>query len=93
MNDNTTLLEWTQRKKIGTRASLTLWLHTFYSSHREPLPYTVAKLHELCKSEEKKLANFRIRLRISMEKLISIGLLTNYSIVNDVLHVKRVRWL
>ncbi len=93
LNDNTTLLEWTQRKKIGTRASLTLWLHTFYSSHREPLPYTVAKLHELCKSEEKKLANFRIRLRISMEKLISIGLLTNYSIVNDVLHVKRVRWL
>ena len=91
--ENTTLLEWEQRKQIGTRAALTLWLHTFYSSHREPLSYSVTKLHELCKSEEKKLANFRARLRNSMETLIAIGLLENYAIMSDVVHVKRVRFI
>lgn len=91
--ENTTLLEWEQRKQIGTRAALTLWLHTFYSSHREPLSYSVTKLHELCKSEEKKIANFRARLRNSMETLIAIGLLENYAITSDVVHVKRVRFV
>ena len=87
--DSTTMLEWEQRKKIGTRATLTLWLHTFYSSHREPIQYSVAKIHELCKSEEKKMANFKIRLRESLERLVEIGLLETYSISNDVLRVIR----
>jgi hypothetical protein len=90
--DNTTLLEWEQRKQIGTRASLTLWLHTFYSSHREPLPYSVLKIHELCKSDEKKMGNFRARVRLSLETLIIVGLLTSYAITNDVIYVKRVRY-
>lgn len=87
--DNTTLIEWEQRRQIGTKASLTLWLHTFYSSHRDPIPYAVAKLRELCKSEEKNLSNFRGRLRNSMETLVGIGLLNSYCITSDVVHVKR----
>lgn len=90
--DQTTLIEWEQRRKIGSRALLTLWLHTFYSSHKEPIPYKVAKLHELCRSEEKNMANFKIRVRQSMEKLIDVGLLESYKITDDVVHVIRQKF-
>ncbi len=91
--DATTLLEWDQRRRIGNKATITLWLHAFYSSHREPIPYAVGKIHELCRSEEKRLANFRIRLRQSLEKLVEIGFLTTYSITGDVVYVQRAPYL
>ena len=91
--DATTLLEWDQRRRIGNKATITLWLHAFYSSHREPIPYSVGKIHELCRSEEKRLANFRIRLRQSLEKLVEIGFLTTYSIAGDVVSVQRAPYL
>ena len=87
--DSTTLLEWSQRKKIGARSTIALWLHTFYSSHSEPIPFSVAKIHELSRSEEKKMANFRIRLRQSLDKLVEIGFLLNYSITNDLVYVQK----
>ena len=92
VQDSTTLLEWEQRKCIGSRATLTLWLHTFYSSHREPIPYQIAKLHELCKSEEKRMSNFKMRVRESLEKLIEVGLLESYAITNDVVKVVRKKY-
>jgi len=51
--DETTLIEWSQRVLIGARASLTLWLHMFLFTHTTPIPYSVSKIHEQCKSEEK----------------------------------------
>lgn len=87
--DSTTLLEWDQRRKIGGRATITLWLHAFYSSHRDPIPYSVSKIHELCRSEEKKMANFRIRLRQALERLVEIGFLSSYTITADMLTVQK----
>ncbi|MFZ3139129.1 plasmid replication initiator TrfA [Polaromonas sp.] len=89
LHENTTLVEWAQRRQIGSKAALTLWLHMFYSSHREPIPYSVSKLREQCLSEEKDLSNFRARLRKSLETLISVGLLVSYAILDDMVHVKR----
>lgn len=88
--DDTTLLEWNQRIRIGTKASLTLFLHAFYSSHQEPIPYSIAKLFELCKSEQKAYRNFKIRMRVSLETLITIGFLHSYVINKDIVHVKRL---
>ena len=87
--DSTTLLEWNQRKKIGARSTIALWLHAFYSSHSEPIPFSVSKIHELSRSEEKKMANFRIRLRQSLDKLVEIGFLVNYKIANDLVYVQK----
>jgi hypothetical protein len=89
INENTTLIEWEQRKLIGTRASLTLWLHIFYSSHRDPIPFLVQKIHELCRSDEQRMTNFKSRLRASLERLIEIGFLASFTIKNDMVHVKR----
>lgn len=89
MNDSTTLIEWAQRRKIGTRAALALWLHTFYSSHKTPIPFTVEKLHELSKSDEKRISNFKIRLRTALETLIEINFFSSYQIKNDMVFVAR----
>ncbi len=78
-----------QRKKIGTRATLTLWLHAYYMSHRDPLPITVQKLHELSKSEEKHMKSFKVRVRKSLEKLVEVGALVSFNIVGDTVHVKK----
>jgi hypothetical protein len=89
INDNTTLIEWEQRRQIGTRAALALWLHTFYSSHKIPIPFTVEKLHELSKSDEKRVSNFKIRLRAALERLIETNFLSSYHFKNDMVYVCR----
>ena len=42
-DDSVTFLAWEQRKKIGSRATLALWLHAYFTSHRDPLPITIQK--------------------------------------------------
>ena len=88
-NSNTTLLEWEERKQLGTRGTLLQWLHGYYSTHGVPIPMLVTKLHELCESEEKSIPNFTIRLRKALETLLSIGFLVRYRIDNGLVSVER----
>lgn len=91
LDDTTTLMEWETRKKIGTRATLAQWLHSFYSSHKEPIPIGIAKLHEMCRSGDT-LSSFRRNIKNALEKLVTVEFLAGYTIQNDNVHVqKRVR--
>lgn len=78
--DSVTFLFWEQRCKIGQRSPLAMWLHSYYASHRDPFPHTVAKLHELCKSDEKELRFFKRRLAHALDKLVEVGFLISYNI-------------
>jgi hypothetical protein len=89
MEDTTTLLEWETRKKIGTRATVAQWLHSFYSSHREPIPLTIEKLYELCRSGDS-LSSFRRNLKNALNKLVDVEFIASYSIVNDAVHVIKI---
>lgn len=82
MNDTTTMLEWETRKKLGTRATVAQWLHAFYATHRDPHPLSVQKLHELCRSNAQ-ISTFRRNLRNSLERLIEVGFLRSFQIIND----------
>jgi len=88
MEDTTTLLEWDTRKKIGTRATVAMWLHSFYSSHREPIPLSVIKLHELCRSVDA-LSSFRRNIKNALTRLVDIGFLAKFHIENDIVHVHK----
>ncbi|UUZ66195.1 replication initiator protein A (plasmid) [Polaromonas sp. P1-6] len=88
MEDTTTLLEWETRKKIGTRATVAQWLHSFYSSHREPIPLKVEKLYELCRSGDS-LSSFRRNIKNALNKLVDVEFLTTFSIVNDTVRVQK----
>lgn len=88
MEDTTTLLEWETRKKIGTRATVAQWLHSFYSSHRDPIPLKVEKLYELCRSGDS-LSSFRRNIKNALNKLVDVEFLTHYTIVNDTVNVQK----
>ena len=88
MEDTTTLLEWDTRKKIGTRATVAMWLHSFYSSHREPIPLSVIKLHELCRSVDA-LSSFRRNIKNALTRLVDVGFLAKFHIENDIVHVHK----
>jgi hypothetical protein len=87
--DSVTFLAWEQRRQIGPRATLALWLHSYFTSHREPFPVTIAKIHELCKSDEKELRFFKRRVKAALERLVEIGFLTTFQIVGDTVSVKK----
>lgn len=88
-----TIFEWGQRRLIGGRASLALWLHSFLCTHAEPIPMPVAKYHQLAGSKSKNLFHFRARLIQALQKLKEINFLGNYKIDNDVVYVYRTRRL
>lgn len=88
-DDTVTFLAWEQRRKLNSKATLALWLHTYFTSHRDPFPITVQKLHELCKSTEKEIRFFKKRLRAALDKLVDIGFLTTYEITGDRVEVTK----
>ena len=88
MEDTTTLLEWEVRKKIGARATVALFLHSFYSSHAEPLPISVGKLHELSRSEDT-VAGFKRTLLNALRKLEEVGFLSSYHLIGDLISVTK----
>jgi len=87
--DSFTMLEWVQRKKIGQRSPLALWLHSFLSTHRDPIPLSVAKYRELCGAKEKSLPGFRLRLKAALQRLKDSQVLESYSLTNDLVYVVR----
>lgn len=89
VNENTTFLEWEERKKLGTRSTLAQWLHGYFSSHTTPIPISIGKVHELCESGQKSLPNFKIRVRQALEQLVSSGCLLRYVITNEIVHVTK----
>lgn len=88
MEDTTTLLEWETRKKIGTRATVALFLHSFYSSHRDPIPLSIGKLHELSRSLDS-VSGFKRTLVNALETLVRVESLAEYRFVGDILHVTK----
>ncbi len=60
-------LEWRTRLQLPPLAK---WLHSFYYTHREPVPYSVAKLKTLTGSEIKQLYQFRYKLKQALELLV-----------------------
>lgn len=88
LDDTTTLFEWETRKRIGTRATLAQWLHSFYSSHREPIPLTVAKLFELCRSGDS-VSSFRRNVKNALAKLVEVDFLLSFHVIDDTVHVKK----
>lgn len=86
INDSTTLLEWEMRKKIGTRATLAQFLHAFYTSHREPIPLALKKLHELSRSGAT-LSTFRRNIVNALQTLVDVGLLSSFDTTKDIVRV------
>lgn len=82
------LLDWHQRLQLRTLAK---GLHTFYSTHRAPVGYSVALLYKLTGSSNSRMSGFRRDLLSALEELVRVGFLMHYrlDVATDVVFVKR----
>lgn len=71
-DDSYTVLDWDDRTKLRPLAK---WLHSFYYTHREPLPYKVETLRGLCGSKQENLSGFRRDLKEALDDLLEIRFL------------------
>jgi hypothetical protein len=83
-----TATDWHQRRTLG-RKPLALWLHGFYASHADPFPLKVETLYRLSGSTEKRLRDFKRRLRAALDDLQATGAITGYEIEGDLVTVYR----
>lgn len=82
-----TKVDWEQRKQLSP---LSKWLHSYYSSHAEPMPITIHTLKKACGSKMKAFKHFKASLRKALQDLVKIGFLETYFInAANVVEVKR----
>lgn len=88
-DDEYSLLVWEERRKLG---SLAQWLHSFFHTHREPLPYKVKTIYQLCGSRSASLSGFRRDLKKALDTLVDIGFLKHWKHTPeiDTISVRRV---
>lgn len=89
MPDTTTLVDWEIRRRIGSRATVALWLHMFFSSHQSPRPIPLKTLHTLCKTAQT-LSTYRRSVKEAMQRLIDVGFIASFDLVDDILSLKRM---
>jgi TrfA protein len=79
------------QQRLITRGDLAQWLHSFYSTHREPFAMRVSTIRDLSGSLTKKLFHFRGSLENALNELQIVGFLDGWNIdENDLVHVKRI---
>lgn len=82
------LLHWPTRMSLTPTAK---WLHTYYSTHKDPFPVKAATLHRAMASEIKIMRSFRPKLKDALDQLMRIGFLLSARIdpKSDLVYVER----
>ena len=87
-----TKVDWEVRHALK-RSQLAQWLHGFYATHAHPYAIKVETFYRLCGSENKRISNFKIELKNSLDTLAkayeSQGQLFRYKIENGLVHVEK----
>jgi len=83
-----TAIDWDQRLALR-RKPLALFLHGYYSSHRDPFPLKLETLYQLAGSQNGKIKGFKQKVKTALEALVAIGFLESYQIKGDLLSVQR----
>lgn len=74
-------IEWELRMSLP---SLAKWLHSFYATHRDPLPYSVASIHSLSGSNIAELRKFKYELKKALALLVERGFFASACISDTV---------
>lgn len=84
-----TQIDWKQRQQLG-KSNLAKWLQVFYASHDVPYPMNVKTLKVLCASESP-IGEFRRLLKTALRKLVVVGLLSTWTIDDDLVKVQKLK--
>lgn len=88
-NAGSTQIDWEQRQQLG-KSNLAKWLQLFYASHEVPFAMKVETLREQSGSPLA-LRDFRRWLKTALDKLVKVGLLSSWSIENDLVNVRKLK--
>lgn len=66
LSEDLTDIDILRKSKLSSQ--LSKWLHDFYSSHTNPIPYPVDKLHAICRSNQN-MSKFKMSLKKSIDDL------------------------
>ncbi|RYE96709.1 MAG: hypothetical protein EOO77_40465, partial [Oxalobacteraceae bacterium] len=80
-NDAYSRVEWELRMSLP---SLAKWLHSFYSTHREPLPYGVSEIYRISGSNIGTVRQFKYELKKALAILVERGFFSTARICNTV---------
>ena len=86
---------WTQndyeeRKRIGSKKFLALWLHGYIASHAELYPMKVETFYRLSGSTNADMYDFKRQLLKALEHLKAISLIRKYSVDNkNLVHIEK----
>lgn len=77
-------VDWEQRKRL-LKKPLCLWLQHHFSSFAKPI--SVQTLHALTGSNAQHLRQFRAKLKLALAELQDVGVLVDWRLDHDTLHV------
>ena len=90
--DQWTAVDWAVRRELDGQP-LAQWLHGFYATHAKPYPMTVAKLHELCGSENQSLRGFKQEIGKALDAVATASAKYNQvfksEILGDLVHTEK----
>ena len=88
-NDKWTAVDTFQRIDLR-RKPLAQTLHAYYSSHETPYSVTLDFLQKMSGSRNSQLASFKRQVRSALTELVAIGFLQDYSVVGNLVSVRRI---
>jgi len=75
-----TYIQWNERKKIGNKKPLALWLHGYISTHVKWYPHKVSTLRDLSGSETRELKRFKQSLKQALDHLKRLDIINDFRI-------------
>jgi len=90
-NAGSTQIDFEQRQQLG-KSNLAKWLQVFYASHDAPYAMKVDTLRALSGSESP-IREFRRLLKVALNKLVDVGLLSSWAIEEDLVKVQKIKKL
>lgn len=66
--------------RVSLRKDLSKWLLGFYSSHAQPVAYSLEKLNALCGSSMKNKTHWRTAVTSAHDELVGCGFLSHYEL-------------
>lgn len=82
-----TQLEWAQR--LALPDGIATWLHGYYASHREPFPIKLDTIKKGAGMSTENASRVRQLIEQALAALVSVGFLSSWEIIGELVHVTR----
>jgi hypothetical protein len=79
-----------ERRKIGNKRPLALWMHGYIASHAKIYPTKVETYRRLSGSDNKSTRDFKRKLREALTRLQEVELIQGFEFKGDIVHIANI---